>query len=305
MTYGTSRKAGPFSYKFHVTLKQNRHMKRITNLLSLCVLVAFGATAQINTPQPSPAGSVSSTVGVTDVSIDYFRPGVKGRKIFGSGDEFLEQYGELWRTGANAGSMISFSTDAKVAGQDVKAGEYQIVSIPGASEWQVMLISEPIGGNESAYDESKAVVKTKVKAMKTSSLVERMTFQITDISADNRSASIEFSWENSIWSVPVEADFTASVENQILGSYTATANYYLEKGENLETALTLMNMYLNTGNNSAQFWNVHTKARILAKMGKKKEAIATAKDSLEKAKNFERGDFGYIKRNEDLISSLK
>ena len=279
--------------------------KRITNLISLCVLVAFGANAQINLPQPSPAGSVSSTVGITEVTIDYFRPGVKGRKIFGTGEDYLEQYKELWRTGANAGSMISFSSDVKVAGQEVKAGEYQIVSIPDANEWQVMLISEPIGGNESAYDETKAVVKTTAKAIKTSSLVERMTFQITDISEDNTSANIQFSWENTMWSIPVEVDFTASVENQIAGAYNAAANYYLGKGENLETALSLMNMYLETGDNSAQFWHVHTKARILAKLGKKKEAIAAAEDSMEKAKNFPNGDFGYIKRNEDLISSLK
>jgi len=281
-----------------------KSMKQITNLLALNLLFAFAATAQINTPLPSPAGSVSSTVGITEVKIDYFRPGVKGRKIFGSGDEYLEQYGEIWRTGANAGSMISFSTDVKVAGQDVKAGEYQIVSKPGASEWDVMLISEPIGGNESAYDESKAVMKTTVKPSETAGTVERMTFQITDISEDNTSANIRFAWENTMWSIPLEVDFSAAVEDQILGAYSAAAGYYLSKGENLETALDLMNMYLDAGN-SGQFWNVHTKARILAKLGKKKEAIATAKDSMEKAKNWPSGDFGYIKRNQELIDSLK
>lgn len=286
-------------------LKQTKHMKRITNLLALNLLIAFAASAQINTPQPSPAGSVSSTVGITDVKIEYFRPGVKGRKIFGTGDEYLEQYGEIWRTGANAGSMITFSTDVKVAGQDVKAGTYQIVSKPGASEWSVMLISEPIGGNESAYDESKAVVKTTVKSSKTSGVVERMTFQITDISEDNTSANIQFAWENTMWSIPMTVDFASAVENQIVGAYNTAANYYLSKGENLETALDLMNMYLNTGNNSAQFWNIHTKAQILAKLGKKKEAKAAAEDSMEKAKNWANGDFGYIKRNQDLIDSLK
>ncbi|MDE0471777.1 MAG: DUF2911 domain-containing protein [Ekhidna sp.] len=279
-------------------------MKRIINLLVFNGLIAFAATAQINTPQPSPAGSVSSVVGITEVKIDYFRPGVKGRKIFGNGDEYLEQYGEIWRTGANAGSMISFSTDVKVAGQDVKAGEYQIVSKPGPSEWDVMFISEPIGGTESAYDESKAVMKTTVKPSEPAGTVERMTFQITDISEDNTSANIQFAWENTMWSIPMEVDFSGAVENQILGAYSAAASYYLNKGENLETALDLMNMYLDAGN-SGQFWNVHTKARILAKLGKKKEAIATAEDSMEKAKKWPNGDFGYIQRNRDLIDSLK
>ncbi|MEQ9465884.1 MAG: DUF2911 domain-containing protein [Ekhidna sp.] len=287
-------------------------MKRITNLIALIILVAFGANAQINTPQPSPAGLVSSTVGLTDVSIEYFRPGKKGRKIFGSGDEYLEQFGEIWRTGANGGTMVNFSTDVKVAGQDVKAGEYQMVSKPGASQWEVMLISEPIGGNESAYDESKVVAKATVTPSKTASAVERMTFQIADISADNTSANIVFSWDDVMWSLPIEVSFHEAVMKDIAAktqvnpqNYVAAANYYLTAGENLEQALEWMNKYLSVGENSGQFWNVHVKAQILAKMGKKKEAIAAAQDSMEKAKNFPSGDFGYVKRNQDLIDSLK
>lgn len=271
----------------------------------------MGATAQINTPQPSPAGSVSSTVGLTEVTIDYFRPGMKGRKIFGSGDAFLEQYGEVWRTGANSGSMVTFSTDVKVAGQEVAAGTYQMVSIPGESEWQIMLISDPIGGNEAAYDESKAVMKTTVKSSSPMNTVERMTFQITDISSDNTSAMIQFSWESTMWSIPITVDFHDQVMTDIDANtkvnpqnYVTAANYYLSAGENLEQALDWMNKYLAVGQNANQFWNVHTKAKILAKLGKKKEAIATAKESIEKAKA-NGNDFGYVKRNEELISSLK
>lgn len=288
------------------------NMKKITNLIALSFLIAFGATAQINTPQPSPAGSVSSTVGLTEISIDYFRPGMKGRKIFGSGEEYLEQYDEIWRTGANAGTMVTFSTDVKVAGQDVKAGEYQMVSLPGKDSWDVMLISEPIGGNEGAYDESKVVAKATVKPMTLSTPVERMTFQIADINADNTSASIQFSWENTMWNVPVTVSYHEAVMKDIAAktqvnpqNYVAAANYYLAAGENLEQALEWMNKYLSVGENSGQFWNVHVKAQILAKLGKKKEAIAAAKDSMEKAKNFAQGDFGYVKRNQDLIDSLK
>jgi hypothetical protein len=287
-------------------------MKRITNLIALCMLVTFGATAQISTPAPSPAGSVSSTVGLTDISIDYFRPGVKDRKIFGTGDEYLEQFGSVWRTGANAGTVISFSTDVKVAGQDVKAGEYQIVTIPGADEWQVMLHSEMIGGNMGNYKEENVVAKATVKAMKMDNSVERMTFQISDISADNTSANIHFAWANTTWKLPVSVDFHEAVMKDIAAktqvnpqNYVAAANYYLNAGENLEQALEWMNKYLSVGENSGQFWHVHTKAQILAKLGKKKEAIATAQDSMAKAKAFDGGDFGYVKRNEDLIASLK
>jgi len=288
------------------------NMKRITNLIALSLLVAFGATAQINTPQPSPAGSVSSTVGLTEVTIDYFRPGVKGRKIFGKGDEYLEQYGEIWRTGANAGTILTLSTDAKIGGQDVKAGKYQIVSMPGASEWQVMLHTEMIGGNMNNYKEENVAAKVSVKPSKTASTVERMTFQIANISEDNTKADIQFSWENVTWSIPIEVSFHDEVMKDIAAktqvnpqNYVAAASYYLNSGENLEQALEWMNKYLAIGENSGQFWNIHTKAQILAKLGRKKEAIAVAKDSMEKAKNFASGDFGYVKRNEDLIASLK
>ncbi|WP_421877716.1 DUF2911 domain-containing protein [Marinoscillum sp.] len=288
-------------------------MSKIAKLTLICLLFVTGsAMAQIDTPQPSPAGSVYSKVGLTDVTIDYFRPGVKGRKIFGSGDEFLEQFGEVWRTGANSGSMITFSTDLKVAGQDVKAGEYQIVSIPGKDEWQVMLISEPIGGNESAYDESKAVVKAKVKPAQPMNVVERMTFQITDISADNTKANIQFSWANVMWNLPIEVNYKEQVMKDIAQKtqvnpavYSQAANFYLSQNMELEKALEYMNKYLAIGENSNQFWNVHTKALILKALGKKKEAIETAKQSMETAKASPNGDFGYVKRNQDLIDSLK
>lgn len=288
-------------------------MSKIAKLTLIGLLFVCGtAMAQIDTPQPSPAGSVYSKVGLTDVTIDYFRPGVKGRKIFGSGDAFLEQFGEVWRTGANSGSMVTFSSDLKVAGQDVEAGKYQIVTIPGESEWQVMLVSEPIGGNESAYDESKAVVKTTVKSAKTMNTVERMTFQITDISEDNTTANIQFSWADVMWNLPLEVNYKEAVMKEIAEKtqvnpavYSQAANFYLSQGIELEKALDYMNKYLAIGENNKQFWNVHTKARILAAMGKKKEAIEVAKKSIEGAKSNPNGDFGYVKRNQDLIDSLK
>lgn len=286
--------------------------KRITNLIFLSFLVAFGTHGQIKTPAASPAGSVSSTVGLTEVKIDYFRPGKKGRAIFGEGDSFLVPYGKIWRTGANGGTIITLSTDAKIGGVDVAAGEYQIVSKPGASSWDVMLITEKIGGNMTKYKEDIVAAKVSATPKKTSSTVERMTFQITDISEDNTTAAIQFAWEDTMFEIPLEVSFHETVMKDITEktqvnprNYVAAANYYLNSGENLDQALTWMNQYLAIGDNSAQFWNVHAKAKILAKLGRNKEAIATAKESLKMAKKSDSGDFGYIKRNEDLIASLK
>lgn len=289
-------------------------MSKITKLTLLAILCAFGtATAQISTPQASPKGSVTSVVGLTDVTIDYFRPKVNDRQIFGEGDAFLQPYGQLWRTGANSGSKLTLSTDAKIAGTDVKAGQYLILSIPGADEWTFILYSEPsIGGNMTAYDEKKAVVNTKVKTIKLDEPVETMTFQIADISTDNKSANIYFAWANAAFKVPIEVSYVDQVMANIAMQtkvnpqvYVQAANFYLNENKDLNQALTWMNMFLAEGDNSKQFWHVHTKARILAALGNKKEAKATAEQSLELAKNSPDGDFGYIKRNQDLIASLK
>ncbi|MEP5613967.1 MAG: DUF2911 domain-containing protein [Cyclobacteriaceae bacterium] len=286
--------------------------KRITNLMALCTLISFGVTAQIQTPAPSPAGSVSSTVGLTDVTIDYFRPGKKGRKIFGEGSDFLVPYGQVWRTGANAGTILALSSDVKIGGKDVKAGEYQIVSKPGASSWEIMLLTDKIGGNMNNYKEDIVAAKVSVPSMKNGASVERMTFQVANISEDNTKADIQFTWENTMVNIPVEVDYDAAVMADIAaktqvapGNYVTAASYYLSSGKDLKQALEWMNMYLAVGENSNQFWNVHTKAQILAKLGMKKEALATAEESLMNAKSNDGGDFGYIKRNEDLIAEVK
>jgi len=273
----------------------------------------FGAEAQISMPIPSSEGSVSSKVGLTDVTIDYYRPKLKGRKIFGTGDGYLEQYGEIWRTGANSGSKLTLSTDVKIAGQDVKAGEYLIFTVPGKDEWSFMLYSDlSIGGNVAAYKEENQVLKATVKSTTLGRKIETLTFMISDISEDNTSANIEFMWDNVSVKVPLTVDFDEEVMNEIATktkvnpvNYVQAANYYYATGKDMEQALKWMNMYLANDQTKNQFWNIHLKAQILAKMGKKKEAIETAKKSIEIAKANDGGDFGYVKRNEDLIASLK
>lgn len=284
-----------------------------TLLTALAAFMAFSINAQIEVPAPSPAGSVYSKVGLTDVTIDYSRPKVKGRKIFGEGSDFLQPYGQLWRAGANQGSKLTISTDISFAGTAVKAGEYLIFATPGKDEWSVSLYSDiSLGGNVGNYDKSKEVAIAKVKPTTLSSKVEALTFNIADLSEDNTSAAIELAWDNVSVKVPIKVDFDAQVMAAIEantkvnpGNYVAAANYYLSAGKDLNQALKWMDMYLAVGENGKQFWHVHTKAQIQAKLGDKKGAKETATKSMELAKASPNGDFGYVKRNEDLIASLK
>jgi len=285
--------------------------KTLLNALALLFIINF-AHAQITIPQASSSGSVSSKVGLTDVKIDYARPKMKGRKIFGEGSDFLQPYGEIWRSGANSGSIINFSTDVEVAGQKVAAGEYLIFTIPGKDSWQFMLYSDlSLGGNVEKYDKANEVLSTTVTPIALSQPVQTLTFNISDLSEDNTTAAIELTWADVAIKVPMKVDFDSDVMAQIekntkvnVRNYVTAANYYFETGRDLQQALTWINMYLAEGKNSEQFWHLHTKAKILAKMGNKKEAKLVAEDSMSKAKVYEGGDFGYIKRNEDLIKSL-
>lgn len=281
-------------------------------ILLLMLLAGMSVQAQIRIPSPSSAGSVSSVIGLTDVKIDYSRPKMKGRKIFGEGAEYLTPYGQIWRTGANNGSVISFSDDVKVEGHDVPKGEYLIFTWPGATEWTVSLYKDlSLGGNTGGYDESKEQVRFKVKPTQLAEKIETMTFDIADISEDNTSGNVQLSWENTSVKFKVTADFDKKVMESIEANtkvnpsnLITAAHYYYDTKRDLKQALAWVNEYLAIPANSKQFWQISFKAQIQKALGDKAGALATAKQSLELAKAAD-GDFGYIKINEDLIKSLK
>lgn len=282
--------------------------KLIALVLASACLSSF---AQIKTPSPSPGGSVSTVVGLTDVKVDYSRPRAKGRKIFGEGKDFLVPFGAIWRTGANNGTTISFSDDVKVEGVAVPKGQYLIFTWPGASEWTISLYKDiDLGGNTAGYDATKEAAKFKVKSEKLTEKVETFTINISDIADNSTSAKVQLAWENTSVKFTVGVEFDERVMKDIEaktkvapGNYSAAANYYLENGKDLNKALEWMNLAIASNPNA--FWNVHAKAKIQKALGDKKGALATAQQSLDLAKNNKDGDFGYIKLNEDLMKTLK
>mgnify|MGYP006125233533 CR=1 FL=1 len=179
---------------------------KLTFAIALMIM-SLGVMAQ-DKPQPSPAGSASTKVGLTNVEINYYRPQMKGRKIFGEGEGFLQSYGKLWRAGANQGTTIKFSTAVKVGGKDLAAGEYLFLATPGKSDWTVMFYTDPsIGGYLSKMEDSKIAAKFSVKGAKLGDTVETLTYNITDISKDSKSANIQLSWENTSVKVPLSVTF--------------------------------------------------------------------------------------------------
>lgn len=278
-------------------------------LIVLLFISCLIAEAQVQTPAASPAGSVSTTVGLTSVKIDYSRPRAKGRKIFGTDANVVVPFGKIWRTGANAGTKVTFSDDVKVEGIAVPKGEYLLLTWPDANEWTVVLSKNvDLGGNVNAYDKAQDAASFKVKSEKLTEKVETLTINIGDITDDSKSAKVQLAWENTSVKFTIATDYDAKVMESIKENtqvdpynYFQAAVYYLENGKDLNQALQWVNKAAE--GMDSPFWVLYQKAKIQKALGDKKGALETSNASLAKSKEQKNRD--YENMNNDLIKSLK
>lgn len=260
--------------------------------LSILLLSAFAVKAQIETPRPSPNASVSQVVGFADVTIEYSRPGVKGRDIFGG----LVPYDKVWRTGANAATKITFSEDVTVEGKAVPAGSYSIFTKPGAEKWLVMLNSDATAST-SKYDETKNVASFSVPSKSLSSSVERLIFTFDDVT--DSSTLVTLAWAKTAISFKVNTVVDAKVMAQIKKAmagidpmdYYASARYLFETGRDLEKAESWMAKAVDGMKDSPKFWVLRQYSLILAANGNYKKAIEVAEESLVLAKKSKNDDY--------------
>ena len=275
-----------------------------SSILFALLTLGYASAQQINIPSASPSSKIEQTVGLTDISVEYSRPSMKGRTVFGD----LVPYGELWRTGANMATKITFSDDVKVEGKEVKAGTYALFSIPGANEWTLILNSNPNQGGTGSYDESLDVLRVNVKPESMDGAVETFVIDINDITMT--SAKFWLIWEKTAVPLSVEVDVDSKVMADIeramdprneAGKYYAAASYYFDSGKDISKAAEWINKSVELGND--RYWVRHLQARILEKKGDKKEAIKAAQASIELAK--EAGNNQYVQMNEELIARCK
>jgi len=275
-------------------------MKKLTFLV-LMIAVSFGIQAQINTPEASPYSTLIQKVGLTDVTVEYSRPSMRGRTIFGD----LVPYDKLWRTGANARTKITFSEDVKIDNQDLKAGSYAIFTKPGASSWEVIFYTEADGGGTpGTWDDSKIAVKTTVEASKMDMQVETFTISIDELS-DN-GATLGMLWSNVYvgvkFEVPTDKAVTSAIDKVMKGpdanDYYAAAVYYMNSGKDINKAKEWMDKAMSLTDKPA-FWQLRQQSLIYAKAGDKKQAIAAAKKSLAAAEAA--GNADYVKMNKDSL----
>jgi hypothetical protein len=276
-------------------------MKKVVLLVAL-LLSSLTFQAQIVTPQPSPKCVLNQMVGLTDVEVEYSRPGLKGRNIFGD----LVPFGKVWRTGANSNSTISFSEDVVIDGKTLKKGKYALFTVPKVESWEVIFYSKTDNwGNPEVWNESDVAVRATVVPQMLNRVVENFTIDINNL--DNNFGYLNISWEKTLVSlkfeVPTQKMAMASIDKIMAGpsagDYFSAAQFYLQSNGDMTKALTYVNKALEL-NKATPYWYTKLKSLIQAKLGDKKGAIETAKISLAAAK--EAKNLDYVKMNEDNIA---
>lgn len=292
-------------YSFNLIIFPQRKFKQIMKKILATILLASVISlgnAQVKAPQPSPSSTVKQNIGLSEVIVDYSRPSANERKIFGN----LVPMGQLWRTGANGSTDITFSAPAVFAGQSVPAGKYALYTIPSIFEWDVILYTDTEQwGAPKELDESLIVARATVKASKSLNYVETFNISFDDLKTDQ--ANLNISWENTTVKIPIVMDSRKEVLESITtalksktvkaGDYYQSASYYYQEKIDMKKALS----YVEKANKMQPdtFYILKLQAEIEAATGKTKNAIATAKKSMELAKKA--GNEDYVKINADNI----
>lgn len=276
--------------------------------LAGCLHAQTPAAPKLVLPQASPPATLKQQVGVTDIEISYNRPSMKGRKIFGG----LVPYGEIWRTGANTATKITFSTPVKFGGADVPAGTYELFTIPGEHEWTVIVHKNMSQWGSYAYDAKNDVARVTAKATTLQTASETFWIDLNEIR--DTSASLNFTWENTRASVPITIDTIGILVPQVEAvmasnaekkPYFQAANFYFDNGLDLKKSLEWMDAGLAA--NPKVYWMIYRKGLMLAKAGDKAAAKAAAEQSLALAEKDKPGELReeYVRLNKALIERVK
>jgi len=274
----------------------------IFTLLLITVNLSF---SQINTPRVSPASEVKQMVGLTEIEIEYSRPSMRGREVFGN----LVPFGKVWRTGADSSTKISFDTDVIISGKTIQSGTYSIFSIPNKESWEIIFYSDvELWGVPRDWSENKIVFSSNfdVKNLDKSNTVETFTISFNDLT--NNDANMSISWENTSVDIKIEVPTRSMVESEInkvlsnnpkSSDYYAAAVFYRQENINLDKALEWMNKAIEM-NESPRFWQYRQQSLIMAANDKFADAVDAAKKSLNLAIEADNQD--YIKMNRESIA---
>ena len=284
-------------------------MKLAFSILILFTLAAFAfAQQELKVPTLSPITEVSQEVGLTQVKLSYSRPSAKGRKVFGG----LVPFDEVWRTGANASTKLTFAEDVKIEGNALKAGTYALYTIPGEKEWTLIIHTNTkhrsIAGD--VYKPAEDAFRFKVKPDRLSNFVETFTIGFGDITTS--SIGVFIAWENTQIKFRIDFDVDAQVDRQIAEliasptgmthqNYFLAAEYYLHNNKDLSKADSWILTAMEKSPNNARYGLL--RAKILAKAGKRDEALKVVADA--NAWAIEAKNANYVEQTQEFWDSIK
>ena len=281
-------------------------MKQLISVicLLLCFNLCYGQ--RLKTPTLSPFSKISQQVGLTDVTLEYSRPSAKGRIVFGE----LVPFDQVWRTGANAATKITFKEVAKIGGKTIQPGEYAIYTIPSKDLWTIIIHSNTslrsIAGG--AYKPSNDVFRFEI-APKNNNYVETFTCQFSQVKTN--ALMLDIAWENTLISIPIEVEVDKKIEAQMLDfmknpeniphrTYFEAAQYYSNNGKDLNDALSCIDSALEKSPENFRYGLL--KAKILTKMNNYEDALITVKIAYQWAKN--KNNANYIEQTRLFWDSL-
>ncbi len=262
-----------------------RAIRSLVGLLGLSCVLAVGVSAETETaafevPTTNPNAVVRQQVAATIIEVTYNRPMVRGRTIFGA----LVPYGEVWRTGSDASTKISFSTPVTVGGKQIEAGSYELFSIPGEGEWTVIFHQSQSQWGSYSYDSANDVARVTAQPARLKDQVESFTISFDDVTRN--AATLNLSWDEVRVPVRIEIDVRATVVPQLEEAlkaegrrpYFLAAMFYLENDLDIDRAAELMALALE--DHPGHIGMLHRQAWILERKGDLEGAIAAAEKSL-------------------------
>lgn len=252
-------------------MKHDRSYRSL--LFALAALLPCSTVAQLQLPRPSPAAKVTQTVGLTEISVEYSSPAVRGRQIWGA----VVPYGQVWRTGANQATKITFSKDVTVGNTPVPAGSYAFFAVPTPKEWTLILNKDFNQGGAFNYKQELDVLRLQVLPKQIPHR-ERLAYLVSDFTED--AASLDLEWEKLRISLPIKLgtrdQALANIKGMTDGAwvpFNSAARYMLESAKDYDAGLQLVDKSLAA---KEHWFNLWTKAELLAAKGKRKEALSYA-----------------------------
>ncbi len=279
------------------------------SLLLTCLILSLPLSSQVRTPPLSQKQKVSQKVGFTEVTIEYCRPLMRGRKIFGE----MEEYGKVWRTGANRNTQVSFDKNVTIGNQELQAATYTLFTRPGKEQWDIYFYPYDNGyGVPEDFSEENAIATIQVPVFELNRSFENLTLGLENVTENT--ADLTIIWERTYIAIPIlfttESEIMGKVENLVdshSSDYYMAAKYYLDNNKDLEKAKAYIQQSIDLRDEpdgTPKFWIYQLQAEILLANNEKSAALKSAEKAMIMAESRGPDDF-YVKQIKALLEKLR